>query len=903
MTQLHKFSLKSLFIRITLAAIFFTITWKSDAQSVPIPQFDSLLTKRADTIKPRITDSSDRIKFIGSDTTHPINDSGHHIDTFSLKLSKDSLDAPVAYFAKDSAVVMISAKKIYLYGETKTEYEDITLTAPKVEIDQQSQIMTAYNGKDSAGTVTEDAKFTQGDQAFTSDTIRYNFKTQRGLTINTITETGEMFVHGPLVKKVDKNVTYVKGGFFTTCNLDVPHFGFKTDKLKVINKKLAIAGPTHPEFEGVPVPIILPFGFFPLSQGRHSGLLAPQFATNDQFGLGLEGLGYYHVVNDNWDVKTYGNVYSYGGWSANVSPTYVKRYRFRGSFNFGLQHTKRNFKGDPDYYANNSYTLTWSHQVDQKARPGTTFSANVNASSTSYNRNVPNSPNLNFQNQLGSSIAYSKTWVDKPYNLTVSANHNQNNQTGLVTVNLPDMGFTVTTLYPFQKKEFAGTKKWYEQLGIGYSGSFRNSVSFYDTAFKLRNLIDTLQWGAQHNIPITLSLPPILNGAVMVSPSISYSQVWIAQKTRLKWNTAQQKLDTMTTKGFFIDQQASAGLSLSSAVFGTFQFKNSRVVAIRHVIRPSIGINYRPDLSKGHFYTDTVNAQGYTARFSEFQGGLFGGYGEGESGGLSFSLDNNLQMKWRSKKDTGDAAIKKVNLIDGYGLTTSYNFLADSMKLSPIQLYLRANLFEKINLNASGTISPYRVDALGRDIAKYAWEGNGHSLGRLTSGSISLSTTFQSKAKDEKKDKENKERLDAELNDPRLVADRQRLLDYMRQNPAEFVDFNIPWQVSLSYSLYFREQFKTDYSGFEKIISSNVNFSGSFSLTPKWNFSVNGYYDFDTKKLQTFTMGISRDMHCWQMSINVTPIGLYRFFNFTINPKSGILQDLRINRSRSFTNF
>jgi len=903
MTQLHKFSLKSLFIRITMAAFFFTITWKADAQRVINPQFDSTLTKRADTIKPPSITPTDPIKLIGSDTLHPGTDSTKRIDTFSLKLSKDSLDAPVVYFAKDSAVVMISAKKIYLYGQTKTDYQDISLTAPKVEIDQQTQVMTAFNGKDSTGTVTEEAKFNQGDQAFTSDTIRYNFKTQRGLTKNTITESGEMFVHGETVKKVDKNVTYVKNGFFTTCNYDDPHFGFKSGKLKLINKKLAISGPTHPEFEGVPVPIVLPFGFFPLSQGRHSGMLPPQFTTNDQFGLGLEGLGYYHVVNENWDVKTYGNIYSYGGWSANVSPTYVKRYRFRGSFNFGLQHTKRNFKGDPDYYANNSYTLTWSHQVDQKARPGTTFSANVNASSTSYNRNVPNSPNLNFQNQLGSSIAYSKTWVDKPYNLTISANHNQNNQTGLVTVNLPDMGFTVTTVYPFQKKEFAGTKKWYEQLGIGYSGSFRNSVSFYDTAFKLRNLIDTLQWGAQHNIPITLSLPPILNGAVMVSPSISYSQVWIAQKTRLKWNTAEQKLDTNITKGFFIDQQASVGLSLSSAVYGTYQFKKSRVVAIRHVIRPSIGINYRPDLSKGHFYTDTVNSQGYTARFSEFQGGLFGGYGEGKSGGLSFSLDNNLQMKWRSKKDTGDAAIKKINLIDGYGLTTSYNFLADSMRLSPIQLYLRANLFEKINLNASGTISPYKVDGLGRDIGTYAWEGNGHSLGRLTSGSISLSTTFQSKAKDEKKEKENKEQRDAELNDPRLVADRQRLLDYMRQNPAEFVDFNIPWQVSLSYSLLFHEEFKSDYSGFEKKVTSSVNFSGSFSLTPKWNFSVNGFYDFDKKKLETFTMGISRDMHCWQMSINVTPIGLYRFFNFTISPKSGILQDLRINRSRSFTNF
>jgi LPS-assembly protein len=903
MTQLHKFSLKSLFIRLTMAAIFFTVTWKSAAQRVPGPQFDSLLTKRTDTIKPRTADSTDRIKFIGSDTTHPTTDSSHHVDTFSLKLSKDSLDAPVNYYAKDSAVVMIQAKKIYLFGETKTEYQDITLTAPKVEINQQNQIMTAFNGRDSTGAVTEDAKFSQGDQAFTSDTIRYNFKTQRGLTVNTITETGEMFVHGKLVKKVDKNVTYIKDGFFTTCNLDDPHFGFKSGRMKVINKKLAVSGPTHPEFEGVPVPIYLPFGFFPLSQGRHSGLLPPQFATNDQFGLGLEGLGYYHVVNDYWDAKVYGNVYSYGGWSANLNPTYRRRYRYSGTFNFGLQHTKRNFKGDPDYYANNSYSLTWSHTVDSKARPGTNFSANVNASSTSYNRNVPNSPNLNFQNQLGSSISYSKTWVDKPYNLTVSANHNQNNQTGLVTLNLPDVGFTVSTVYPFQKKEFAGTKKWYEQLGIGYSGNFRNSVSFYDSAFKLRNLIDTLQWGAQHNIPITLSLPPILNGAIMVSPSVSYSQVWLAQKMRFKWNTAQQKLDTTITKGFFTDHQASAGLSFSTAVFGTYQFKKSRVVAIRHVIRPSIGLSYSPSLSKQHFYSDTVNTGGLVAKFSEFQGGLFSGYGDITTGGLSFQLDNNLQMKWRSRKDTGENAIKKINLIDGYGLNASYNFLAKEFKLSPIQFYLRSNLFEKINLNASASMSPYKVDRFGRDTTVYAWAGDGgFSLGRLTSGSISLSTTFQSKPKDEQKDKENKAQMEQQLNDPVIAGDRQRLLEYMRQNPAEFVDFNIPWQVSLSYSLFFREQFKTDLSGFEKKISSNVNFSGSFSLTPKWNFSLNGYYDFDTKKLQTFTMSISRDMHCWQMSINVTPVGLYRFFNFTISPKSGMLQDLRINRSRSFYN-
>lgn len=906
MKPLRKFNLKSLFKRILPAVIFFTLTLDVAAQRIRKPGFDRLLTKPSDSSAIKVNplaQPNNRVTIISSDTSEASRadtPQPQRVDTFSLKLSKDTLDAPVQYAARDSVVVMIKNKKIYLYGATKTEYQDVVLTAPVVEINQQTQIMSAHNIRDSLGTVIEEAHFSQGDQGFTSDTIRYNFKTQRGLTMNTITQSGEMFVHGQYVKKVNDQVTFVKNGLFTTCNLDEPHFAFRANKLKVINKKLAVSGPAHPEFEGVPVPIYLPFGFYPLSQGRHSGMLPPQFATNDQMGVGLEGVGYYKVINDYWDVKMYGNLYSYGGWSGNISPTYRKRYRYSGSFNFGLQKTKRNFKGDPDYYSNNSYTLNWSHSVDSRARPGTTFSASVNASSTSYNRNVPNNPNLNFQNQMGSSIAYSKTWVDKPYNLTVSANHNQNNQTRLVNLNLPDVGFTVNTIYPFQKKDFVGGKKWYEQLGIGYNGSFRNQVSFYDTAFKLRNLIDTLQWGAQHNIPITLSLPPILGGALVVSPSVSYSQVWIAQKFRLKWNSAEQKLDTNITKGFFVDQQTSFGVSFNTALFGTYQFKNSKVVAIRHVIRPSISMNYRPDLSKQHFYTDTVNAQGYTARFSEFQGALFGGYGEGRSGGIGFQLDNNLEMKVRSNDSTSEEGYKKIRLIDGFGFSGSYNFLADSMKLSPIQFYFRTNLFEKINLNASATMSPYQTDALGRDIDVYSWEGGKFSPGRLTSGSISMSTSFESKPTDAEKDKQNKEEMDQQLNDPVLAADRQRLLDYMRQNPAEFVDFNIPWKLSLSYSLYFREQFKADYSGFEKIFSSNVNFSGSFNLTPKWNFSVNGYYDFDTKKLQTFSMAISRDMHCWQMSINVTPIGIYRFFNFTISPKSGILQDLRINRTRSF---
>jgi hypothetical protein len=926
MKQLYKISLKNFFYGVQTALIFCTLTWKTAASAIPLNEFGSPLTAWQDTTRLPLRDTTklpikDSLLLPARDTGNrsillirdtsrlPGRDSSaliDRIDTIPLRLSKDSLDAPIKYEAADSVVVLAQEKKILLYGKTKIDYKDNKLSAPKVEIDQRTNVITAYNRKDSiTGEVMEKAIFKTPENEFTMDTIRFNIKSQVALTTNAFTHEGDMFVHGIKVKKVNANTTFIQGARFTTCNLDEPHFAFLTRKMKVITEKLAVSGATHPEFEGVPVPIYLPFGIYPLSQGRHSGLLPPQFTANEEYGLGLEGLGYYKVLSNYWDFKLYGNIYSYGGWSANLNPTYRKRYRYSGTFNLSVQSTKLNFKGDPDYTKTRSYFVTWSHSVDSKARPGTTFSASVNAGSTGYNRRVPNSPQTNFQNQLGSSISYSKSWAGKPYNLTLSANHNQNNFTRLINVNLPDAGFSISTLYPFQKKDFIGSQKWYEKLGVSYSGTFRNQFSFYDTAFKLRNLIDTLQWGASHNFPITLSLPPIFGGAIIIAPSLSYQQLWIAQKFRRQWNAVTKKVDTLVTKGFFSDHQAQMGLGINTALYGLYPFKKGRIIAIRHVVRPSLSINYKPDLSRNHFYYTKVDTTDYRFRFNEFEGSMFGFYPEGKFGGLSFQLDNNLEMKVRPKKDTSAEAEKKIRLIEGYGFSTNYNFFADSMKLSPLSLYFRTNLFEKINITANGTINPYQTDARGVNINKYAWQGGGKGpkWGRLTNGSISLSTSFTSKPKDSKKEEARKKQVQQELNDPALMGDQQRLLEYMQRNPSEFVDFNIPWQLSLGYSLYFQERLKPDLSGYLKEFNSNVNFNGSFSLTPKWNFGINGYYDFDTHKLQTFQMSINREMHCWQMAIQVTPVGLYRSFSFTISPKASVLQDLKINRSRYFPNF
>jgi hypothetical protein len=896
MMRLREFSLKKAFFTVLFSVLFCSLTWQSKAIGIKGDGIYSTLTTDTVPVRNRVVADTTR----DSSRLDTLPRVIQRTDTFSFKASKDTLDAPVNYEAEDSAVVLAREKKIILYGKTKTTYKDVTLTAPKVELDQQTGIVTAYNDRDSLGQVLTRARFSQAENQFESDTIVFNFKTQKGLTRNTFTKQDEMYVHGETIKKVNANTIFVSRGQFTTCNFDEPHFAFRANKMKVVNSKVAVTGPVHPEFEGVPVPVYLPFGYYPLSRGRHSGLLPPQFTNNEQFGLGLEGLGYYKVINDNVDVTLRGNIYSYGGWSAGLTPTYRRRYKYNGALNLNLQHTKFNFKGDPDYQKTKTFFINWSHVVDQKARPGTSFSANVNAGSTKFNELIPNNARQNFNNQLSSSIAYSKTWQGKPYNLTMSANHNQNSFTRLINLTIPDAGFTVNTIFPLQRKEAVGSKKWYEQIGIGYNGSFRNQAAFYDTAFSSRRFLDTIQAGASHRIPITLSLPPA--GPLIISPFVSYEEQWMMQKTYLDWNGGMKKVDTTTEKGFYTDRKMSFGISMNTNIYGTVQFKRSKLVALRHVVRPTFGLSYSPSFSGKHFKEVQVDTNGRTIEYSTLSNNIFSGYGNNTFGGISFGVDNNLESKWRSKKDTINGGIKKVRLIDGFGFNSNYNFLLDSMQLGDFQLYLRSTLFDKINLTASANLTPYQENEFGQRISRYYWQDGLFRPGRFTQGSISLSTQFRSKPKDPSK-QPNINPTSRQISDPTLLGDQQRLMDYMRRNPAEFVDFNIPWDIGIDFSGNFHSRQKSDFSGYETEFDANMNIRSSFSLTPKWNFSTNGSFNFDEKKVTMLTMSINRDMHCWQMSIGVTPVGQFTYFNITISPKSSILQDLKVNRTRTFYNF
>ena len=888
-----------------------SLTGNSDSTIPPKEKLFSVAKKQnfpKDTLPLKNNAFADTIPFHKSDSlaikdSLARKDSLLQADTLHYKLAKNALEAPVEYSAEDSMVLDVPGKTVTLYGQkATTHYKDNDLTAPIISFDQASGDIIASIKRDSSGKVISLPTYKQADFTSQSDSIRFNMKSGKGLTKSTYTQQGEMYVYGQVIKKVDNNVFYALRGRFTTCNLDTPHFAFISNKIKFINNKVAISGPVHPEFEGVPIPIYFPFGIYPLSQGRHSGFLAPNFTANEQRGLGLEGLGYYKVISDYWDVIFRTSIYSYGGWSLNVNPRYSKKYHYSGNFSFDMQTFNLNFKGDPDFLKNRSYHITWSHSADTKSRPGVTFMASVNAGSSSYNSLVPNDPRLNFQNQLYSSIAYSKTWKDKPFNLTLTANHDQNTNLKLINVSLPSAGFNMSTIYPFRKKDFVGEPKWYENIGIAYNGTAQNRFSFYDTVKNksiFQQIKDTLQWGAHHSVPITISLPQI--GAFQIAPFVSYDETWYQNKVTNHWDSTRDTLLTTIQKGFYTARQMSFGLNLSTRIFGMIaaKNKNATIQAVRHEIRPTFGISYQPDFNRKNYYYAVTDTSGRKTLFPYFpsQYNLYGPYATGTFGGFNFGVENNISMKVRNRKDTGENALKKISILDNLSINGSYNFFLDSFKFAPLTVLASTNLFNKINLTANASLDPYQVNSQGIRINRLIWKERPFSLGRLTTGSISLSSQFQGGEKKTAGVKPGPTPNYAE-NMGYSQDEYNTEAAYIRNNPGEFADFNIPWSVNFSYGLTFSKNFVTN-KGFVSQYSQNVNFGGTLNMTPKWQVAVNGYYNVTLAQLNPLSLSISRDLHCWQMSISMSPIGYYRYFSINISPKSPILRDLKINRTRS----
>ena len=905
---------------LVFAGMLIAIPFIIDAVAGSRPQVFSFFNKNlADTIQPVIRKDSSKVKRpvpvatprADTNILSPDTDTskGTTVDTlFVPKISKDTLDAPVHYKAKDSIILMVPDKRFYLYGSANTKYKSIDLTAEKMNFDQETGILEATNAKDTAGKLFGGPIMNDGGQSFESDTLKYNFTSQKAKIYNTRSQYGEGYIHSAQTKKAADNTIFGFKNGYTTCNLDTPHFSFRARKIKVIPDKLVISGPANLEIEGIPTPLFIPFAIFPITQGQRSGILPPQYVVNQQKGIGLENGGYYVGLGEHFDLTMRGDVYSYGSWSLTASPTYRKRYKYNGGLNLSFANTRF---GDPavksEFSTSKDFRVTWNHSMDSKARPGVNFGAAVNFGTSSYNRYNVYDYNTRVNNNIGSSITFSKSWIGKPYNLTMGLNHSQNLSTRDVSISFPDATFTVNTIYPFQPKEMVGKPKWYEKIGISYNGVLRNQANFKDSLFGRQQMFDAMQTGMQHSVPISFSIPVFKT--FTLSPGINYSEYWYAKKFIRNWNPNKPNLgtgdkgalDTTYQAGFFTARDVSASMSLSTALYGMYTFaKHSKVKAIRHVMRPTLSASYRPDLAGSYYRQVQYNKAGDKALMSDFDGAIIGVPSPGTFGGINFGLDNNLEMKVFSRKDTTGNHEKKVKLLDGFGINGNYNLVADSFKLSTFAIYARTNLFDKLNISASGNLDPYQTDARGRRIDKLIWQQGKISLGRLTNASISMSTSFQSKDKKSKAKEQTIDSIENAQSKDAAFAAQQRQLAMVRANPGEYVDFDIPWRVDLSYSLAYTNTIIPDSGGVVRRITQYVSFNGDFSLTPKWKIGLNSGFDFTNMQIAYTNMYISRDLHCWQMSINLIPFGTFRQFSITINPKAGILRDLRINRSRQF---
>jgi lipopolysaccharide assembly outer membrane protein LptD (OstA) len=862
-------------------------------QSLSIP--DSLVVVSNDTIP--ISDTLMYNDTIVGDTLIVTSASG---DTLvEEKEEKAIIESKVERFAVDSIVQDIMGRKVYLFGDAVVNYEDITLKANYIEVDLNSNTVFAAGLEDSSGTFIGLPEFTQGDQTFKSNTMTYNFNTKKGIITNVVTEDGNGFLHGKIVKKLEDNTINILHGTYTTCNLEVnPHFGFRFKKSRVIPDSKIVTGPAYMEIEQMPTPIGLPFGFFPNKTGQTSGIVIPTFGEYTNRGFYLEDGGYYWAINEYMDLRVLGDIYSRGGWGIKPTFRYKKRYKFSGDLNFGYAENVVGTKGTDDYSKSTDFKIRWSHRQDPKARPNSTFSANVNIVSSNYVKYNVVSTQDYLSNEFQSSIAYQKNWGGK-YFLTLNGSHRQNTKTHKVDVSLPELTFTVNRFYPLRKTN-GSKKRFYEDLSVSYSMNAKNTISTSDSVlFDKTTIENNMQSGAIHKIPVTLPLKVLkyftLSNSINITDrmySKSITRSWDSDTTYTGNDTILPGIVTDTTPGFRHAFDYNFSSSLSTKLFGMVGFKKGPVRAIRHVLTPSVNFSYTPDFGdeKHGYYGTYINGNGDEIQYSHFEGSLFGSPPGAKSGRIGFSLANNLEIKVPSKKDT-ITGLKKIKLIESFSISGNYDFAKDSLNMSYITMSGRTTLWKNFNIQYGSVWDPYAADSAGDRINKFEWDVN-RKLLRLNQTTWRLSFGFKLGDTDFKKKEKPEGATDDEM-------------DAIYSDPEAFVDWNIPWSVNFNYNFTYTNN--VEYINYLKVpketIVQTLSFSGQVNITPKWKFTFNSGWDFTSNKLSYTNVNLYRDLHCWEMRFSWTPLGVRQSWNFSINVKASILQDLKLNKKKDFRDY
>jgi len=807
------------------------------------------------------------------------------------------LEAPAFSMARDSVVEDFRNGRtlLYYYGDVKVTYDNMEITSEYMEYNADTKTVFATGIIDSTGVMQGKPVMKEGNNNYEMESVYYNFTSRKARINNMVTQDEQGFLHGTTLKKMPDNSINIKGGKYTTCDAEHPHFYLHMTNAKITsdedgNVGQTIFGPSYVVIEDVPAPIVVPFGFVPKRPERSGGLLIPSYGEEVARGFFLRDLGYYFVFGDYLDFSVTGDIYSLGSWSIKGTARYKNRYKYNGNLNVNYSKNVTGERGSADYQESGDFSIRWSHTQDPKKRPGTSFSASVNFSSPTNNRFNSRSVDEALQSQTSSSISYAKTFAGTPFNLSINLLHSQNNRDSSYALTLPNLTFTMSRINPFQRKERIGKKRFYEDISISYNTAFQNKLTFKASQFGKPEFWDDYKTGMQHNFAIGLPSFTLLK-YLNFTPTVSYGMNWHFMSETRTFDPARQKVVSEMSKPFSefgITQSYSGGISMSTRIYGMFNFKpTGKLRAIRHMMTPSLSFGYHPELgtrANGFVtldYTDSLGRE-HSVEYNKYSRSVYGPPSKGRTAAISFSLGNNLEAKVFNKKDTTEnGELKKVKLIDNLSLSGSYNFLADSMRLSNINVTLSTSIFEKLGINANAMFDPYAVNEHGERINTFNVVKTGN-LARLTNASFSTSYSFNGGGDKSKNDAYQ------------LIYEDPLTGEYIPGGWVYYMEPEIPWSVNLNYSFSYNKSYT--YANEQLNVNHNftqtLGFSAQVKLTKDFSINIRSGLDLMKFRLTTTQLSATYDLHCFQISFSWVPNGQWESWSFRIAAKASALADL-----------
>lgn len=836
--------------------------------------------------------------------------------------SKDAISSPIKYTSKDSAV-FYTGGVAFLYGSAEVNYEDLTLKSSVIRLRMDSNLVQARGRIDSTGELVETPVFSQGNDTYESEAIDYNFKSQKGLIRGVVTQQGEGYVTSDKAKKLADGTFQMVDGKYTTCDMhEHPHFYLDLTKAKVRPKEYVVTGPAYLVLLDVPIPLFIPFGYFPFTESYSSGLLMPSYGYDSQRGYYLRNGGYYLAINDYIDLALRGDVYTKGSWGLNAVSRYKKRYKYSGNFNVSYQKTIYGEEPNlPDYSEMRDMKIMWTHVQDAKANPFSTLSASVNFSSSAYNKNNVDSyynPAYYSENNKSSSINYQLNIPNTTMSLASNATLNQRTADSTISLSLPNIYFNASRMYPFKRKSQVGKDRWYEKLYVGYNFNFNNTYHTKENEFSVGDIFSKGSNGIKH--AFTTGASYTLFKYFVLSPSVSYRERWYFRKYNQTFDENKQVVKEDTVKGFYRVYDVSTNLDLSTQLYGFYKPLNfmggKKISMIRHVLTPTVGFSWVPviDNNNTSFYYRTVPVTGALDRvdYSHFHNAIFGTTTTEDQGNVNLGVNNNVEMKVVSDKDS--TGFRKISLIDNLSANTSYNIFADSLNWSDISSTLRLKLTKQVSLNVNASFTPYtyRLNQYGNPtkVNVTEWEKN-HRIARMRSASTSFGYTFSNSmfkkgGKNDATLNENNsiDGFDEDKEDDNTPSLRKNKKQKDNTDAQGYEKFSLPWHFRIDYSVsYADKNFNKRKMTFDQEIDQSLNFSGNVQFSKNWEVSFSSGYDFTEKEISYTSFNITRNMHCWYSSLNLVPFGDTFSYSFHIGVRSSMLQDLKYEQRRNRTDF